>query len=441
MRVCMLSSLSITTIGSYFGGLMEFWDGVRVALNGVVCTGAQAGGWVSRKLSAAGIPTEGIQRRLDKFQLSNCGADPSNLPEQGEPPPFTGGQCPGQSYLVTYEAGLGINAPADFRQYSGTVSVPGPILRIEWIETPGRVECFIFGESSPVAIGGRSGSNLPPIRTAEIISVAPQSGQSDDCGNLPGPEIPPEPENTEDVDVTWDVPGVGPVTWPDVPVTFYPPCVNFPGVSIPFEMDTPIGPICGRIGLELTLVGQVAPTIEFTDCPGDKTDKGVTSEDLSDFFDLGDWVGDPVTLNPAYTGTLAPVVDIEAPPILGVFVEAQEIPNLRTTTGIILEEDNSPRVNVPYIGLVHFEALVLTGEADASGQVLESYQSAFVKDEPIKSVSQLVICPWEFGAASVRVSFENGWEGRYRVIRRKSCCSKCSENDLTADLDNFDRCI
>lgn len=417
-----------------------FYDGIRNAVTDLACTGAAGGGWVARKLAGIGISTEGIQQRLDKFQVGHCGADPDNLTPQSSPPKFTGGQCPkpynGTMVTTVIQDG---NPNGVFVQDFpiSFLNITGPIQDVR-INPSNKNQVQVITPAgattvNTLTIGGQDHFNLRDI-------VITASDGVDDCGNLPGGDIPPEGETTDTIDVDFELPDGTAINLPNLPIKTFPPCVDLNEVSIPFELDTPFGPVCGRIGIEFTLLGQVAPTIDFTQCPGDREDAGIPRVDPSEFFELGEWVGSSVTVEPSWAGTLAPSVDLEEPPILGIIYEAERDDSVSTTTTIPGKIPTAPAVHVPYIGLAHFELIIPTEFESATGQFVESYESGFSNDRPLKKNAGIIPCEWPFGAASVQVSFEFGWTGRYRVVRRKSCCDKCAEDNAGQELDNWSRC-
>ena len=418
-----------------------FYDGIRAAVTELACTGAAGGGWVARKLSGIGVSTNGIQERLDKFQVGHCGADPDTLTPQAQPPDFTGGQCSFE-YDVTIVA-YQRTADGQFQTDTNVTrsGIDGPIQGAEWrVNGNGDNELYIVGASDVFVAGGFSNSSYPDT-FAQVTLVVPTGGQPDDCGDLPGEDIPPEGETVDTVDVDFELPDGTAINLPNLPIRTFPPCVDLNEVSIPFELSTPFGPVCGRIGLEFTLLGQVAPTIDFTQCPGDREDAGVPQIDPGQFFELGEWIGDPVTLESSWTGTLAPSVDLDQPPILGIIYEAERDDAISTTTTIPPKAPGAPAVHIPYVGLAHFELLVPTEFESAAGEFVESYESGFSNDVPLKKNRGVIPCDWPFGAASVRLSFEFGWTGRYRVVRRKSCCDECAQENAGQELDNWSRCL
>lgn len=420
---------------------VNLYDGIRAAVTQLACTGAEGGGWVARKLSGIGIPTQGIQERLDKFQVGQCGKDPANLTPQSSPPPFTGGQCT-FNYTVALELEVVAASSGGFITWlpSQRANTPGPIGGFRVNPSNGRQFQVQSNGIWLTMITLSSGSQRFSGETRSIV-ITPSSGQADTCGDLPGGDIPPEGETTDTVDVDFELPDGTPINLPDLPIKTFPPCVDLNEISIPFELETPFGPVCGRIGLEFTLLGQVAPTIDFTQCPGDREDAGIPQVDPGQFFELGEWVGGPVDLEPSWTGQLNPSVDLDQPPILGIIYEAERDDSVSTTTTIPPKTPSAPAVHVPYIGLAHFELFVPTQFESAAGQFTESYESGFSNDVPMKKNRGVIPCDWPFGAASVQVSFEFGWTGRYRVVRRKSCCDKCAEENTGQELDNWSRCL
>lgn len=418
-----------------------FIEGLKEAIQQAACTGAQAGGWLAGKFAVNGIPVEGIQEAIDNYRVSNCGQDPNNLPPVSGGPPFTGGQCQGVLYTVDYTGGLGYVEPRDFRTFDGSISVTGPIEKLEWIQSGNTLTLTLFFDGQTQSLGGRADSNPAPIRTSQIENIVRVSGLPDDCGDPPAPYPDPVDENTETLPpVEWEGEDGNPFSLPNLPITFFRPCINLDGIRIPFQVDLPWGRICGKIGLRPDFGNILEPDIDIDVCPEQKTDYGIEERDVSEFFTLGEWEGSAPGFVSSWAGQRAITFNPEGPPILGVYIEAASISDLDEATNIFPQNTAHPNILIPYVAQVSFEHITARASETASGEPSVSYESSFGENIRVKQNAAFVPCRWQFGAASVQVEWARGWTGRYRLAYRKSCCSACEANDPNEGLDNLDRC-
>lgn len=108
----------------------------------------------------------------------------ARVPIYGDPP-FTGGQCQDRSYIVT------LSGTAFGSSGISTRSGPGPVQGIEFVDQGLNVWLIGVRFSNGVQL---SGGGIATTSTAErtswsIVSIVPENGQPDDCGNPLGPII------------------------------------------------------------------------------------------------------------------------------------------------------------------------------------------------------------------------------------------------------------
>jgi hypothetical protein len=355
----------------------------------------------------------------------------------GSEPTFSGGQCEGVTYTfgvvaynytnfvgeVTDVSSAGISGPFLGKITSAIVSVrsnpPSPLELIATIQHGG-------GEAIRILNG-------QPLNMNSLNSFSfnfpPSSAGGQDCGDPPL-TIPPVEEIEETIDVDYDDDDGNPISLPDLPIKFFPPCINLDGIRIPFEIDTPFGKICGKIGLRPDFANVLEPDIDIDLCPSQKEDLGLAESDIENYFEISPPVGSPVASD--FDGTLTQNFDLESLPIMGIFINSKnKFPRFEQTI-LGAPNDADPDLIIPNIGYVQFEYLIQISEGE--------YQSGFSADIPIKLSQQFIPCPFAFGAVGVRVFWRDNWEGNYRIARRKSCCDSCGSGSPQDALDKIDRC-
>lgn len=157
---------------------------------------------------------EAITRRIENELAKYCPVPPPrNQPDA--PPPFTGGQCPGVRYQVTWVNGAFGN------QNLPVVRVfPGPINGVDTVQTAdnfGRpLLTFRLSYGSPASFAGMFGPALAENNPfAFVTSVVREDGEPDTCGDLPGPPgqpYPPTNPRPSFPDISVDFPGLPSVT-------------------------------------------------------------------------------------------------------------------------------------------------------------------------------------------------------------------------------------
>ena len=414
---------------------MGLVEGVKDAVGDAVCFGLGGAGWVAKLLAGAGLPLDGIQESIDRQRAISCGEQPGTGEPVGTQPNFTGGQCPGVPYRITgrwrYPGGVG----GAFVYRTVAWDTTGKVRGIEerFIERINRTDWYFVSDAGefPAINDGIIANSQKPM-TLYSVAVDRLDGQPDDCGD---PEGDP-PEGIEEHDdvlppVTYPDKDGNPVSLPNLPVKFFKPCVNLDGVRIPFEVDLGFTKICGKVGIGFDIADfDVSPNIDIDVCPSQKESLDIPQETLENYFEL-ELVGDG-SVDSQLSGDLATAFDPDSNKIMGVFVRGvRDEPAASRATIVAKRDQSEANLLLPRIGQVVFECY-----ADEEA----AFQTGFTEPISIKNVQQFIPCPWTFGAVSVSVVWEDGWNGSYYIARRKSCCEACASADPNAGLDNYDRC-
>lgn len=410
-------------------------EGIRDAVGFAFCASARAADGVGSLLSSLPIATEGIQTQIDRYRAFACGDDPMASEPVGTPPPFSGGQCEGVNYLVTCGVEYTNRGVVEVSALS-TALVTGKILDIYPLLVGSQTIRVEIETSGGVVVertiqGGFGSSFANPFIFG--LSITRQDGLPDDCGSLPTSRPDPIEEVDDELDITYDDPSGNPVTLPNVPIKFFKPCINLDGIRVPFELDTPFGKICGKVGIAPSLTDIIEPDIDIDLCPEQREDLGYGEEEIKDFFEFLPALGAAVNFpEPDLAGTLSSNWNVDDPPILGAFIRGRKTEPQGGGKTIVLKEEtaSTPNIIIPRIGTIFFEYLV---------KKEDGYESAFSEDIPIKNVNQFIPCPWDFGATRVHFKNEIGWEFSVFPVARKSCCESCAGND-PKKLDELDRC-
>ena len=410
-------------------------DGVKDAVSSAFCFAAKGSDGVAGLLSNLPIDISTIQRQTDRFRAFACGDDPMDSEPVGNSPGFSGGQCAGVLYSVSASVDE-VNSGGGFvRSYTTSRVVPGPVrglilgatkrsLALEFgvTEPYGSTSLFVFGSTSNTMANER------------INSVVRSDGAPDECGDPPVERPEPIEVYEDDIDIVYDDPLGNPVTLPNNPFKLFKPCLNLDGVRLPFEVTTPFGKICGKVGVAPDLTSIIEPNIDIDLCPEDKSGLGYSEDEISDFFVLLPEVGDSVAFpDNDYSADTYSQFGEDENPILGAFIRARKALPAGGGKTILLNDESStaPNIIIPRIGSIFFEYYV---------EIEGGYESAFSEDIPIKNVNQFIPCPWEYGAVRVHCRKEIGWDFAVIPVARKTCCEACKSNDPNDGLDNLDRC-
>jgi len=330
--------------------MVSFLEGVGNANKAINCFLLGAGGNILGAVaSLPGGSPEFIQNTTKALRrLAGC--DPADDPVI-PPPPFTGGQCPGVAYTVSFQNnanGSPIGPPAT---RVGTGPFGGGAL-----DGPGRGGLIFAGVFEPTLVG--TGAEAPTI-----LSVVRTDGEPDTCGDIP-PVFPPVTPIDIDIDVTYNIDDGTEVT-----------------VTIPF--------IYAPITTDINGFFRIPFTFEF----GDIDFSGNIS--LEPNFN--------VTINPPTgpRGTDSPLTDLPAPDdeipvepstyeerVIGVVVQSRLVGEQQLTT--IFTED-IPQILAPRCGSVKFGYAI--GD-----------RSFWSPDIDIKDLNCFIPCPFSQGADTVAAS-------------------------------------
>lgn len=292
-----------------------------------------------------------------------CGDVPATPYPPAETIPFAGGQCVGTVYALTVDV-IRNGIPTTFTNtVIGPIGTPryevdGGRHRGRWYDPSGENVIWTFDSIS-------TGFPQPSIESFGINSVV--SGP-DDCGDLPPtPSPPPDPgSNIFTPDVEYD-PGTGPVVLPTT-VTFALPIVNINGnLTVPFTID----------GLTFALDGELSVTT------GDINFNFGGGTSVSDLCCLADIVDEII---PDLPTDDPPENDEFYPRIVAVVVTTTAIDSdIRAST---IGQENGPDFYHARLGNIHFN-------------VGRRGKRIWTQDIPVRNARQLIVCPVDYGAASV----------------------------------------
>ncbi len=364
--------------------MVSFIDGLTDGLKNAYCQEvSNSPTWFSNLRNVL-IPG-GIVDVADRLNRWVCDRPPGDLPGLPQPE-FTGGQCAGVSYRVTY--GSEIFPFADCSTFgvgAATQFLTGPLLgtfrrtnqNAQFpLCTPGGNE-VVMRHGSPVIetvlAGGLYGAEVTNIQ------VFPPDGTPDNCGD-PQPVFPPSGPITVPVTINFD--GSDETNYNlTVPVIFAPVYVAVNG-----ELKIPI-----TIG-DLNFTGEIGFNPEF-------------NIDLTFPESGGGGTPDDPALPPSGSPGLDEPEDAPGPEgtIVGVVVRATKIGGTRAT--VIFMED-MPDVIAPRLATVRFHCRF--------GSL-----AAWTSDLPVKGVNEYISCPSPFGAVDVEVFPETNWSVTSTPIRSR----------------------
>lgn len=403
-------------------------DAIKEALTPLVCAGAAGGGWVAGLLARGGLPVTSIENAIKSFEARVCNKNPSDLTDSVGTPPYEGGQCSGIQYRydVVAIASNGATVRSNGQFAFGALGIPYPegnTVKLP-VEDGNRILSYFNFVPGVVAT------------SATLENVTRADNQPDTCGNPPT-DIDPIDEHDDEIDVDYTDENDNPVSLPDLPVRFFPPCIWFDGIRIPFEVQTPWGvPICGKIGLRPDVSNILEPDLDIDVCPDEKQRReDSVPEEVDRLFDISAPIGTGGTepeADLAGTGTISFDPENDKP-VLALLVKTSKSTNSGFTQTVISNgpNDQSPNLTVPRLGWVRWKMI-----ANSEEGIFWDYS------EPVDivQVEQFFPCPWPDGAAGAEVTWLFPWDGTYREVRAKSCCGNCGSADPREDLPLSDRC-
>lgn len=400
-----------------------------IVLGGLIAAGSGVG---FPALGIAGVV--GVARKSSDQICGKSTATPDYaLPESN----FSGGQCEGVLYAVGFDYTV-----------NGTSYSDPPSFILEGKITSINLTLVDSGTSADIIVsidhaGGNVTGSLRGVPVGSTLDgwsvreVVRRDGLPDTCGDPPQP--PPEPiEEYDDIidDVPFDDENGDPVNFPNVPVKWFPPCISLEGIKIPFEITTPLGKICGQVQVKPDIKTGVKPKVDFDLCPSERQIlEPAVPEKMKDYFDLSDEIGSIASPFPSsdFGGIPSLQADNEKP-IMGVFIECGTDGTDKGKATKVFNNDNNsdaPTLFVPRLGYVRFWMLAEREEADAVQWSLPI---------EIKQPKAFIACPSPFGALAVDVQMNDGYQAKYKVAKRKTCCEACEKFDPNAPNDALDRC-
>lgn len=368
-------------------------DAVGQAVTSTACTLLGAAGTYARNFEGildAIAPGEGLPVASPASGVSAaygllCNRTP---PPLQNPPPFTGGQCAGVLYDVTYSydfrSGIATAPPGTVTPNTGTSRVTGKVNGVR----ANNSEFLAFGElltdGGTVNIGGGSSgfSNNVRVENERITNIVRVGGAPDNCGDPPPPPVTPDPDPTsDDVDITYD---------------------NDEGDTITNNFNITFG------SAFIDIDSQINIPVRITN--NDDSDFTINANLNFNTGNLNFYVGNPAFPPGSGTppkdsykpgGDLPPVppsvttpIPVPFPPdgeantqdiIAAVMVTVSEVsPDITQ----IFQGEN-PDIFAPNLGYISFAIPVGTS-------------SAWTTDIPVKNLRHFIPCPWDSGAIDVK---------------------------------------
>lgn len=313
--------------------MSNFLDAVKSSALSAVClymgANAQAEAWFN-ELSPIDLPSTG-----QFFNRSICDR-PEPLPS--EPPPFSGGQCPGVEYLITFRRrtypvrgdGQCIVSESTLRSASGIGPVSlGPLEVTDLGDRLNYQQQWVFADGNDAGLGL---SQLPecPAPSLFDISVSRVDGQPDDCGN-PTPDIPPFPTEGQPLPITITYEDNDNVTVIETgDLTIFAPVVVAPVTIVaPVRVNLPDVTFDGTLTLAPEFDIQIGPS-GIDDSPGTTP-------------------GNPPPENPDTSPTTPD--DDSGRNLIGAVVSVSNAGDSKATR---IGQDGSPDLFVPRLGLLTF---------------------------------------------------------------------------------------
>lgn len=311
-----------------------------------------------------------------------------NPPPLQNPPPFTGGQCSGVLYDVSYSydfrSGIATAPPGTVTPNAGTSRVTGKVNGVRANNTTFLAFGELLTDGGTINIGGGSSgfANNVRVENERITSIVRVGGLPDNCGDPTPPPVIPDPDPTGDnIDITYE---------------------NDEGDTITNNFSITFGSAYIDINSQINIPVNI----------GNNNDTDFTINAALNFNtgDLNFYAGNPSY--PPGTGTPGkdaykpgtelppkpPTVPSTDPPpfpdtseaetediIAGCAVTVSEVP---TNISVIFQSEN-PDIYAPNLGYVAFEIIVGTS-------------TAWTSDIPVKNLRNLIPCEWPAGAIAVK---------------------------------------
>lgn len=320
-------------------------------------------------------------------------------------PSFSGGQCDGVLYRITYQWTL-LNGPDNPR----TAEVYGPIVGIgapqEQSNNPNASFVLItargFGPGGPSSepftfqLSGIGNGGFPEDTSFAVLSVDRADGQPDQCGDPPNAILPP-PEgynrqtvpNFTYIDNSGDTVNLG-----DLNLVYLQPTINA-NADIRIPVNVEVGDV--SFGLDILPNG----TVEFNFGSSGRRGADGSGPDEPSIDEDPPNAPDDVPLLPP-----GPPDDPAAEQsIVGCLVTVTQV---TTSTPTVIFQDDNPDIYAPNLGFVQF-LIRLSG-----------VRGGWTLDIPVKNRAQIIPCPWPYGAIAVRGTPRPGVEFTITPIYRET---------------------
>lgn len=368
-------------------------DAVQDAVTSTACTLLGAASTYARNFEGilgaiapdVGLPVASPASGLSAAYGLLCDRPP---PPLQNPPPFTGGQCVGTSYTIAFTVDFvtGVTPPNTevATPESGSLVRTGAILsfQIENNDTSCGYRLVTTTGSEFIGRATFPTFNKNELRNLRGLTVTPNFGQPDNCGDPDPDPIIPDPDPTgDDIDITYE---------------------NNEGDTITNNFNITFG------SAYLDIDSQINLPVTITN--NDDSDFSINANLNFNSGNLNFYVGNPAyppgsgrppkdsykpggDLPPVPPSVVAPI-PVPFPPdgeaqtediIAAVMVTVDEIPPDITQ---IFQGEN-PDIFAPNLGYLNFAVAV--GET-----------SAWTADIPVKNLRQFVPCPWDAGAIDVK---------------------------------------
>lgn len=303
-------------------------------------------------------------------------------------PGFTGGQCIGTSYTITYDYELSTNRftepPGTYTPQSGSLVRNGAITSLTE-ENQVNAAGFRLVTSAGSEFIGVASSGFPNnvgVRNLTNIQVTPNFGQPDNCGNPPvTPPVYTPGSNTYNTNVTYNDNEGTEITIPVVIALGYATFNANAEVTIPVNLDFELNPEL-NFNAEFNFnTGEVTPDLRNPSAP-----RPPSCTDPNGFEPDPTIPAPPPEIPDSGSPDTPPDEPTEREEIINAAIVTVSSPS--DNESVIFQEEN-PDIYVPALGYVQFKIRV-------------GASSAWTGDIPIKCKRQFVVCPWPLGAVDVR---------------------------------------
>lgn len=339
-----------------------------------------------------GSPLGRFIDRQNRALRSFCPVPPQeDIPDLA--PGFEGGQCPGVAYTVTgtwdlfnSDGSLNLSSSFGAQQVLGPFTI-GPsdtnpaALFLYWTDSQGTPQENFLG-------GSGNTSRMIVLTSADVVR---DDGQPDDCGNPPPSPLPPgSPPPTDPfrpgVDITIDLPDIGPTTvvfapvvgiiYADIDARIKIPVkvnINIPAINFNFDID-----------FNIDLTDPTADPEPVTDEPGDDGSGRNTEDDCPELPECDDESEEEEPGDEDEDERDAKGTEVVAAVV-------KSVRNLQRTRATEILQDDAPNIQAPAVGFINFVYL----EPDSDTEVFSS-------DIPVKNVNNVIPAP-EVGLVCQRV--------------------------------------